>query len=318
MPTYETGTASSLDDFFTKLDTFCTTAGWTSDELDTATNDRWRLSKGSVFVQARWINNDIAWFQSNTEAGWFGGGGPFTDSGNGDESGSITGERRWDDMNTGPFTAYHFFTDSVTTSTYVHIVLEWSPGIYRHAAFGTLDKVGTWTGGEYMVAHVQAGQTNPNSTSTTFMFDSLQITSSEAGTIHIEGHPDQAGSSIWGLFTAKTVSLGNDKAGNARVACLGGSRDLFFNAAFAGFQVQTSNGMIEFSPVHCYYRNLAQTPNRLQKLGSVKDMRILNMNFINVAEEFTVGGDVWKVFPFAKKGTTGEASGNMAVAYKKI
>ena len=46
-------TTVDLDDFFTKLNAFLVSEGWTSDELDLV-NGEWGISRDTIFLQARW------------------------------------------------------------------------------------------------------------------------------------------------------------------------------------------------------------------------------------------------------------------------
>jgi hypothetical protein len=64
---------------------------------------------------------------------------------------------------------------------------------------------------------------------------------------------------------------------------------------------------------------LTPTPDEIIKLGTVKDIRMLNIATINPAEEFTVDGVTWKCFPMTRKSSTGaEESDNIGIAYAKI
>ena len=155
---YETGTATSHDDFFTKMATFIEANGWTRDEFDAVTND----------------------------------------SGNGDETGTITDERRWNLV--GDFTStvnYWFMTDT-SPSIYLYVVVEYSPGEVRHFQAGLLEKKGTYTGGEFVCAHywhqVGGAQDSPSNVNHSFSFDGAysETGSDRAGTIHLEGLTRQA------------------------------------------------------------------------------------------------------------------------------
>lgn len=153
---YQTGTASSQEDLMNVLQTFAAANGWTVDIMST-TNDWMALNNGSVFVQFRWDNSTgIAMFQSTA----FSGTGIAPGNHTGDDGcgfldasapyNSTVSSGRRITVGNGPYTAYHFFTDG--TTKYIHVVLEYSPGLYRHFSFGTINKVGTWTGGQYAAA----------------------------------------------------------------------------------------------------------------------------------------------------------------------
>lgn len=325
--TFETGTATTQEDLLSKLSTFLTgTPGWTQDTFDTGAGKQLAVHKGTVFVQFRWSNNatpgNIGIYHS---LGYTGGNAPGAhpnDSGNGDVVGVVDVERMVNNIGNGPFPAYHFFA----SGSYFHAVLEFATGQFRHFGAGILTKVGTWTGGEYCYGtfwdQAVAALNVPLDTRHTVLLDALTDNSSvlRTATVHCEGLPDQGGTGKWGVCFGGS-SPGNDRAAVARVALLGGMRDGYFANAFNGFQANPNNGFVPMYPVQCLYRLTSGSPTKIRLLGSLPDVRGINTAFINAGEEFTVGGQTWKVFPWVRKNAlpaSTEGSGNLGIAYRKI
>jgi hypothetical protein len=169
---YETGTASSPVDLLTKFATWVASIGWTIDSSITV-GSGWRLHihKGSIYVNFRAaiaeMGGTAGFIDSNNlsfsgiglyvGSGYSGasdwrsqGGGPLLNASPYNPTGVGVA------MNPGAITAYHFFGDS--TSNNIIVVIERSSGIFSHFFFGTsLNKYGTWTGGQYFGASL-AGQ----------------------------------------------------------------------------------------------------------------------------------------------------------------
>jgi hypothetical protein len=338
---YSTGSATSQADLMSQLATFAVAQGWTQDIL--STTNRWlALNNGSVYVQFRWdLTNAIAVFQSLGFTGTGTAPGNQTgDSGVGAVDASapydaaITTQRRVQ-VGNGPYVSHHFFTDG--TTKYIHCVLEYSSGLYRHFGFGTIDKKGTWTGGEYAYGHrwaVGANSDNPRVGGTgtansgqNVMFDSLggagtSTDANEAGcTMHMEGITGQPAGSKWGMFLAQSTTLGNDTAGNARFRLSGGGRGGVYLHDFGFFRASLLNGYVPLNPIPIWWINTTPSPQAAMLLGFVADIRMCNIGNINPAQEFTVGADTWKVFPMTRKKflqDDTEESWNWGVAYRKV
>lgn len=323
---YETGSATSQQDLLSKLSTFLTgTPGWTQDVFDTGANKQLAVHKGTVFVQFRYSDNaspgNIGIYHSLAFTGGNSAGSHPNDSGNGDIVSVVDVDRMINNIGNGPFPSYHFFADG----SYFHVVLEFVAGKFRHFGAGILNKVGTWTGGEYAYGtfwdQTGAALNVPLDSRHTVLLDGhMDLNVGRAATIHIEGLPDQVASGKWAVVWAST-NAGNDRGGTGRMNILGGVRDGFLANAMNGFQANPNNGFIPMCPIQCYYRLTAGSPLKFRFLGSQPDVRIINMAFINTGEEFTVGGQTWKVFPWIAKNTlpaSQEGSGNLGIAYRKI
>lgn len=320
---YETGVATSQQDFLTKLYTFAGANGWTQGENDT-TNKRMAINKDNVFVQFRWDAVDaIAIYQSLGFTAGTGAGQQTGDSGNGQTGTSnITTDRRINRIGNGPYTAYFFFLGAVGGSDYIHVVLEVSPGLYRHISFGEIVKNGTWTGGEYCGGTVWAASTTGgDSNQHNVLVDHAAGVLQDCSTIHLEQVAGDPAASKWGVLTELT-SVGNDRGGNARLPCIGGWRDGDMQHAFGWIPANPNNGAVPMFPLRVFRRKIL-TPQQWHLLGALPDIRGINLAQIVPGEEFTVGSDTWKVFPWIRKRFTSgtpflDESGNLGMAIKKI
>lgn len=326
---YETGTASSIEDLMNALNTFAVANGWTSDVFS-ATNDWMGLNNGSVYVQFRWDNTSaFAIFHSlgfiNTSTA---PGNHTNDDGSASVDASapynatISLGRRVNGIGNGPFTAYHFFTDG--TTKYIHCVLEYSPGLFRHWSFGTINKIGDWTGGQYAVGHVFGSNAWRNSQNSILFDDVSGTTNADAnlrGTLHVEGFSNQAVGGKWMVMTIQTSTLGNDRGGTARISGPGGQTGQNPWLASLGFvRANLLNGFVPLIPIPLWWRNTTPTPNQYMLLGHAPDMWSIQIGNFAAGDEFTIGSDTYKVFPLVRKQTTQASEGSLyaGVAYRKV
>jgi len=318
---YETGIASDQHDLLDKLQVFAVANGWTLDEFSTV-NKRLCIHKSTVFVQFRYdavdaiaLYQSLGYIDSSTAPG-----NHTDDSGNGQTAANpITTDRRINRIGNGPFNAYHFFLGS----TYIHVALEVSVGLYRHMSFGIIVKNGTWTGGEYCAGHVwAAATTGGDSNQHGVLVDWAAGIVQDAATIHLEGVAGDPGTQKWGLLYSGT-SPGNDRGGNLRLNCIGGWRDGFLQNAIGFVQANPNSGYVPMFPLQVFRRKTGVSPQQWYLLGALPDIRGINIGQVVPGEEFTVGTDVWKVFPWVRKRFTFatpflDESGNLGVAYKKV
>lgn len=329
---YEKGTASTLADLLTKLQTFATANGWTSDQLDTA-GGSWAFHRGNVYVSGRWTVATPTIMSLHQALGYTGGNQPGThpnDSGNGYNATNshvatlLDDERNVSDINNGPFLSYHFFEQD-SGPAYLHISVEAAVGSYRHFGFGTLEKVGTWTGGEYCYGHVMGGATNhsPIDAGESALLDGLYSASGVpfAATIHCEALTNQPGSGKWGVVsgTAAGVSQGTDTAAVAREKIRGGYRAGPVARSFAAFNGSSLTGLIPLYKIPVFHADSVSTTRR-RLLGYLPDVRGVNLRNFAAGEEVVVGADTYVMLPLGIR-----TSDNVAyrtyfsgIAYKKV
>jgi len=339
---FETGTATSQEDFMTKLRDFLQLAAvnWVVDEFDT-TNDWLAVHHGnavdSIYVQWRWDNvNAIQGYHSEGFTALTKPPGHPGDSGNGDDyalAGSSNSERRLSDIGNGPYANYFFFSPNdvdVDPATdpdkvpYVHFVLEISPGRFTHGSIGLVRKKGNWSGGGYHGLMVWDADSNNVAATHNIVVDGAANGLFDLATVHFDvsatSYPGLANDAQWAIVGDRGGSNGTDTAGNARIALTWGTRDGWVADALNGMIVNPNSGFVPMAPVLLVTHQEGATDTH-RFIGSIPDMRILNGTFLEATEEIVVGSDTWKVFPWAQKLPTAGAnfqSGNAFIAYKKI
>lgn len=240
------------------------------------------------------------------------------DSGNGDEAGAIDTERRMSDIGNGPYANHWFFASDEGGSDYLYAVLEYSPGFFRMLGAGEMVKFGTWTGGEFVGAVSHSGTFEANDSRHNYLYDGAITTAGDAATLHTEGLPGQTASK-WSIAANLTpAAAGNDGDANLRNIVSGGSREGVLPNIMQGIPANPNSGGVFMWPLLSFYRSGGSGQN-FRFLGKLPHVRELNGKLLVPGEEFTIGGsETWKVFPWVRRATSGEKSGNAYVAIRKI
>ncbi len=346
MAQYETGSASDQTDLMSKLSTFAQANGYTEDYYNGG-NKHLSLSRSAdnCYVSFAWNGtNTIAMYQAlnyqgaHDEEPW----DQDDDSGNGNDdpdTSDIERGRQVSRIGTGPFTSYHFF--AYTNPYNIHVVLEFSPGLYRHFGFGMIDKVGTWTGGAWCAGHLWnwAGSTayaaydNPDHLGHTVLMDGAMYpgltyygvyNTDAGGTLHCEGLPNQDAASKWGHsldYATNDEYMTDDRSGNPRIRIGGGCRRGPALTQFGCFLPDLSNGFIPIIPHEVFYMDGDGGDDGWYYLGRMHNIGHIHMHGIDAAQELIVGSDTWIAFPTVRKSNVGgfnQESENAGIIYKKV
>jgi len=320
---FATGTASSMANLITAIDTHLVTTagGWTSNQLDTgAGKAAW--SRDNIFVSVRWDTGSPNFLGIYQALGFSGTGtdpGNHTDdSGNGAISGTDTviDDQRSVQLGAGPYT-YWFFE----FNTYMHIVVESSANDFKHFGWGTLTKSGSWTGGEYAYGQSKTA-TNPINSINTHLLDGFYHATNDdakrkAATLHVEGLPNEGGSSKWGQVWGSTTTPPLDRNSNAKVVIQGGFRCGPTATQFGKFSAGSNDGGIPMYPIECYYQDVSNS--RVYYLGYMPDVRGVNIRYFAPRDVVTIGGDDWYFFPSRQKsvGNGATTTNNQGIAYRR-
>jgi len=319
---FETGTATTVADLFSKLNTFASGIGWT---INHSASDRLFLTKGTCSVAFRWasasppgagIYHHTAFLNSGTDPG-----NHTNDSGQGIVTGVaatlLTG-RSVPMINT-PF-LYWFFAGT----DHINIVVEVGSLQVRHFGFGQLTKFGTWTGGSYAFGWRHPGVATATDHQATYMLDGLSGFTTPASvrpfvaSVHMEGMPGQAVGSRWGLtWAGGNANVTTDRGGTARVNLQGGYRGGTVPHGMGRFGGSPASGLVPLTPIVIYYDD--PTTVNWYEIGMMTDARSVNMrNFVS-GQEVVIGADTWVFFP-AKHKTDTAANGTLGagVAFKKV
>lgn len=334
----QTGTASSIEDLVEKLKIFAsglTTTPWTVDEWNPT--DNWcTIHRGACYVSFRWgeAGNQLGIYQSLGYAGAVAPHLHTNDSGNGQTSSPITTGRRVNftdgaggagSVNAGPYTSYDFFASEGATPT-IYVKVEAVNNLFRHFGFGHLVKANDFTGGEFAFGHywntgAGSGVADPKSIYHNFLLDGFGNTVADQATMHLEGFPGQAVGGKWGVFYNTHTSLGNDRAGVARLQLFGGGRSGLYGYALGWIRASQSDAHKLLIPIGVVLRDTSVTPHSWRWLGEMPDIALFNMHFYAPGDEIVVGGtDTYVVYPWVRKqkiaASSAEESWNAGVAYK--
>ncbi|KGG93050.1 hypothetical protein P245_10810 [Comamonas thiooxydans] len=236
--------------------------------------------------------------------------------------------------------AYHLFSNG----DFIHLVIEETPGRFRHLSFGFINKYGAFAGGQYLTAGcpVEASTTTAyafNTTNHMVPFGSNSQATSRAA-LASNGY---AGSYVradidgwtvgWRLLSVGwyTTDQGDAygctsyaNAANTRAGYNGGATQNSLNSLAHDLAYhcspQSYNGLAPMLP--CYVGvNRAPYVGTWTLLGEFPDVRFLNIANFNPGDELTLGTDVWKIFPLWNKAYTLGAepiSYDYGVAYRKV
>jgi len=337
---YQAGTASNQTDLMNKLQTFAAANGFTVDNYD-GTNRFLSISRpaDNLYMTFYWDGtNNLAVYQA---LGYAGGSAqtPWTqvnDSGNGNPIISqIYSGRNVNNIGAGPYTSHYFFAYDDPYA--LHIVLEFSPGLYRHFGFGSMQKVGTWTGGAFAYGHHWNPQNNGVILGSTFstphsmMLDGVHVPTAStygysvrtAATLHCEGLPDQPTGGKWGVCVGPTANnIYDDTAAVGRIRIIGGCRASNALSQFGHLLPDKSNGFIPIIPFEVFYHEgySGTPPNSWYYLGRMANVGHIHLHGIDPAEELTVGSATWVAFPGVRKSktvNTNQETWNMGIIYRK-
>lgn len=216
----------------------------------------------------------------------------------------------------GPFPTAYIFTNN--PSTYCHIVVEVTAGVYRHIAFGNAKKNGTWTGGGYYASQYwsQTGTpqfyiSTPGSDQHQVLFDNVAIFTERGFTLHYEN-----GAYHWGAPFQATLN------GVSRRTCFGSMRG-GFGTAFRNIQQSSFSGQTAIVPVTLWPYTSTDSPATTRNAAVIPDMFEINLRNFAPGSLHSIGANDYLVFPMAQKGAPAdrpstENSGYFGLAYKKI
>lgn len=316
---YETGTASDVNDLLAKLRTFALANGWSQDFSGARTSgagNALQINKGGFYVTFRSDNGA----GSATDPGPYIGGyahGTYS-AGNGTENqaGASASVGHWCNGMTGPFVAYHFISNTELGAEYLYCVVEISAGTFKHFGTGVLVKIGAITNGQFIYASTwNYSATFINSADVvqhSVPFDSQELNSSRIRpSLNCRVDADTT-SPRWMDGGATSTIANRSMRGGMRLATggnAGGQRVLMDNAASA----LTGRNMIY--PCFLYAE---RTGGLFNPLGYPPGIRWVKLAFLEPNAVLTIGTDQWKVFPVIRKnGGVGQVnSGVYGYAYK--
>lgn len=236
--------------------------------------------------------------------------------------------------------AYHLFANG----DFVHVVIEETPGRFRHLSFGFINKYGAFAGGQYLTAGcpIESVTTTPyafNISNHSIPFGSNSQSPSRSS-LASYGYPgtyvraDIDGWAVgWRMLSRDWYNSDQldaygctsySNTANNRAGYIGSSTQNSLHALAHDLAYHCSpqnyNGLAPMQP--CYV-GVNRTPyvGTWTLLGEFPDVRFLNISNLTPGDELTLGTDVWKIFPLWNKAYTADAepiSYDYGLAYRKV
>lgn len=330
---YETGTSSSVVDLLDKFRLFAIAQGWTANRWATVGSGRELcIQKGAAYFNFRAWNNETMLVNGSSSGSKYG----ITLNGSDGYSGAAAWDRQpgypvrgstsgGDQahvlfplvITTGPFPAYHFFApDSKTLFAEVEI----STGIFLRFGCGSLDLFNPAAPGGGRFCYSTGGGHVTNSTATSAWLGSDADSSSYAmELVPFRGADYASNNSSYSFGSMVRAAFGSfdNWAGSGRtvsatglqMACQGGG---VHDKVLRDYSPNPLNGIGLLLP-NIVSLNIGD--EYLSPIGVVPGMRFMDMTNYLPGDEFTIGSDTWKVFPWYAKGGIGY---NRGIAYLKV
>ncbi|UTC27977.1 hypothetical protein [Stenotrophomonas phage A1432] len=309
---YATGTASSPLDLLDKLKLFLEANGWTTNmyQQDGPTSPAWRLhvQKGADLFANLYASNNSTFPAINQRSGSsnvYAMGVNMSDGFNAangwhQQPGSpLFASYRWAGIMSelaGAMPAYHFF--SYPDSDDILIAVEFRTGVYQFMGFGRLAK---------FTPTAEYGQWFFGSTNSA---DSSYGTSYDVdGTYQKELIPFRLAYLASGNYAVSSFVRVNIDSINGWAASARRNTDSPAPLAAAG-QARWDEWMRSATMTAAGWQTvllrqtvyIPRSDTSYSPFGEIKYMRRLEMTNYLAAEEFTLGSEVWKVFPYRQKG----------------
>ncbi len=191
----------------------------------------------------------------------------------------------------GPHTQFFFFEDSTSDGAYLHIAVEGTAGIYFHMWMGTIEKAGTFDGGQYAAGctagssatgTMWAGQFNPPTTSSTQWF--------RADSVFSSGTPGWREMNWFAHYRGGSTKLGA----------------FSYEGGLNEWNQRTPLGPI-LAPFWAS-NTVSASVTQYIVAGHIPDMRYVSMDGREPGDLLTLGSDSWHLFPVHRKTTDGTSS----------
>ena len=297
---YQQTTATSVEDLINKVATFATGLGWTVERNTIATGNRIVSLKRASSDYLHIFNTDTTNIRLRASTGINTGVAVASQPG-------VSTAEAAANCGAGPFATVFFMGDN-TPSNYIHCAFDTGSAIFRHFSLGVIAKIGTWTGGTYFDATFIEPSVNYNSNPTSVfnhvMFGMGANQSTEGGVrCDVDGNTNYfAPITDISNFTTPVVQCGgNNGSGLAE------------NRDEEGFHLASINSWSGITPLRPIKMRVERGSGFFSEIGYVPGIRRVNIQRWAVGDEFSIGPDTWKVFPFWRQGT--RPSGDTTSAY---
>lgn len=327
---YETGSATGPNDVLTKLRDFAAAQGWTVNRDVAAGSGRELcLSKDAAYFNLRSYQNENVTINGSGSAGRYGiainGSDGYDGGSNWDRqpgyplrrssSGGDQGHANLPlPIYFGPFPSYHLFAPDSKT---VYLELEVASNIFQRLGFGSLDLFNPSapgggrffyaTGGGHPSTSTGYGWLGSEIDNTSFALEEVPFRGADINTTN-----DQCGSFLRAAFDSFDNWCGSGLTSTRSYqpqSCQGGG---CHDKVLRDYSPNPLNGVGILLP---NIVSVVRGNEYLNPVGIVPGMRYMDMTLYQPGEEFSLGTDVWKVFPWYQKGGR---SWQRGIAYKKV
>ncbi len=328
---YETGSATGPNDMLIKLRDFAAAQGWTVNRDAAAGSGRELcLSKGASYVNLRSYQNENIIINGSGATGRYGiaingsdgyAGGSAWDRQPGYplRTSSSGGDQAHANLPLpiyfGPFPSYHLFAPDSKT---IYLELEVASTIFQRLGFGALDLFNSAAPGGGRFFYATGGVHPVLSGSNAWLNNEIDNNSNRS----LEEVP----------FRAADYSVNSDNSGSFLRAQFdsfdnwcGSARSAAYTHMFQACQGGGVHDKVlrDYSPnplngVGLLLPNIVSVNRNnefLSPVGVIPGMRYMDMTLYQPGEEFSLGPDTWKVFPWYQKGGR---SWQRGIAYKKV
>lgn len=331
---YETGAATGPNDLLDKLRLFAIAQGWTVNRWVTIGFGRELcLSKGDAYYNMRSYENETVFLNGRTTYQRYG------ISINGSD-GYMAGDQ-WDRQpgypvrpdgsngydqrashvpfvtNYGPFPAYHLFAPDSKT---IYMEIEVTAGTFLRFGFGSLDLFNPSSAGGGRFFYATGGSasvTNELTSGNTWLNNQIDDNSFALEEVPFRGadygaYGEQIGSFVRAAFDSFDNWCSSQRNGSSNVtpqSCQGGG---VHDKILRDSSPNPLNGVGILTP---NVVSVNRANEYLHPLGVVPGIRFMDMTNYQPGDEFALGPDTWKVFPWYQKGGRSFQRG---IAYKKV
>jgi len=309
---YQLTNATSVEDLINKIAAFAVTAGWTERRNTLAGSLR------TVTLQKSGDNINI--YNLNTSGVYLRGAVGYDAGAAADSQPNQAGRRALANTGTGPFSNVFMFASN-SPAEHVHVVVEIASGVFRHLTFGEVVKYGTWTGGTFFDAQFwDTASINANLWSYSGhhrLFDNGSDFSVDTkGGVRCDYDGSVNYFAPFGTYSSSTpTQIVSGGVGTAL-----SSYNAENNNRLSNFYNRSINNLSGNTPLMPIQLRARRADDYWSPIGEVPGIRLLNMERFTPGDEFTVGPDTWKVFPWTRKGSGGSGQSyslNFAFAYLK-
>lgn len=286
---YQATSATSVPDLIDKIAIFAGANGWTVHRNDLAGALRTvTVSKGGDYINI--FNTGSTDVQVRGAVGYDGGL-----AGSAQPNQAIT--QATANTGSGPFSNVFFFENN----SCLFAVIEIASGIFRHLCFGSLVKYGTYSGGTFFDAFYLHPTNDPQdpagSTYHHPLFGQYGPNQGACGGVRC----DVDGNTNYFAPFRRTNNVATPVASGAMSSANEASND-YGSRSFAGFYDRSVNSWSGVTPLQPIKLRVERAGTYYSEIGHVPAMRFLNMSRFQVGDEFSIGPDTWKVFPWVRKG----------------